>query len=1024
MSEDMHMKHQRSNRIRKYPTRRSLCLALLAATIGLASPAFSQTNDASRQFTTVEGDLANALDQVASQSGLQIIYSADLVRGKRAAALDERLTWQEALRALLSGTGLSWGVINGNTIVIKQVKAQTPDPGRNETIVPADAERNRSSNDGPTDELATIVVTGSRIPRSKSEFDVAPVTIFDQAQIERSGATNIADFLGRISQNEHNVLSREQNGEIQSGKPRINLRGLGTAATLVLLNGRRMPQTGRGTSRFGAPDDGVNLANIPLSAVQRIEVLTDSASAVYGSDAIGGVVNIITRKDYYGLEMSAQVGQSERGDAGERQFGAAWGKSGATSQERQYSLSVNAESYDFDGLMARDRPFTSSSDYSESGGQPLRPAVPFTPNAGAGSVAAIGPFPLPGLGANFVAIPEGQDGRSLTAADFDESAPITSANVDRSRFRTIMPNEERQSVSISGEIEFETNLIWFADASVSRNKSYTEDLPPTAVMRVPASNPFNPFGVEVVVSKVFYELGPSWRDITSEASTFASGLKGKWNNEWQYEFTASYARTAEDLLTLPGTLLLDPYPLDPYDFDSPTVTPIGYYLLNETDPSRALNVFGDGRTTSPNAQTIVRQLLTTQRYSEVSENATISYNTDGRLFVLPSGPVRASLGAEFRRQALDIRQQHDRGVYMNSIESRFTQDFAAAYGEALVPLLGSKPEGEESQRLSLTLAGRADYDSEYQDVVLTPRVGLLWQPSKSLAVRSSYSRGYKTPGLQQMYSRPFSVWRFVNIVDPVTGSNVGLVQVTEGGNPDLEPEKSESWNLGLVYRPEWLKGGSLSIDWYDIDYVNRVVGPGVNPDVLVLFNPERLTRDPATNAITAIDARSLNIGASRVRGVDVRVRHRFQAENYGYFDTNVNATYNIDNKEVAPSGVEVIDLVDLTVPRMRANASLFWGRGDVEIGGTVSYVSSIKNINFLNGGYSPRRVDASYNLDIQASVDLRALFRGRKWSDGWRLTFGVNNVFDTSPSATDGDGGYANLDPRMRRFYVGIKKAL
>ncbi|MDR6841303.1 TonB-dependent receptor [Pseudoxanthomonas sacheonensis] len=1014
---------------KKILARRSLFAAILIAMVGAsaAAPVFAQTSEAPRSYTIPAGDLGDALDKLASQAGLQIVYPGNLVRGKKATALSGQQTWREALQKLLTGTGLTWGMVNGKTIVIKQIDAapggsagtsSQGERGRVEPLVEQLAD--------PT-EFEPIVVTGSRIRRGASEFAVSPVTIFDREQIERSGAVNIADFLGRMSQNEHNVLDREHNGELQSAKPRINLRGLGAAATLVLLNGRRMPQTGRGTSRGGTtPNDAVNLASIPLSAIERIEVLTDSASAVYGSDAIGGVVNIITRGNYSGLELSGQYGQTSRDDAEERQLSALWGGSGQTASDRQYSITLGFDAYDFAGLKASERSFASQPDYFSSGGRPPRTVNRVQPNARAGTVTAIGRpgMLLPGLGTDFVAIPEGQDGRSLTPADFDENAPIEPAEVDRSRYRWIMPSDERQSMTLASELDLSPDGgVWFTNASFSRNKIYTEDLPPMATMDVPASNPFNPFGVDVRVAKVFYELGPSWRAVTTDATTLTTGIRGDWLDGWHYEFSADYSRTTEDTSTLPGSLRLDPYPVDIFDPDSPYITPIGYYLLQETDPTRALNVFGDGRTTSPNTNELIRQLLTIYKYSETSENTAVTFNTDGRLLDLPAGPVRASAGGELRRQQLDIHQ-NTVGNSAFSLEDNYAQDFAAVYGEAAVPLLGPTSGAPFTRSLELTLAGRVDYESVFRNTVATPRIGLLWHPTDSVALRTSYSRGYKTPGLQVMFSRGWEASQYVNTVDPVTGETVGFVDVTVGGNPDLDPEKSESWNVGFVFRPTWLKGASLSIDWYDIDYRNRVVGPIVNPEALVLFNPERLTRDPTTNAITRIDARSLNIGASRVRGVDLRARHSFQTDRYGDFDTMINATYNIDNKEVAPSGVEVIDLVGLTIPRVRANSSLFWRRGSYEIGGTASYISAVKNLAYENFGYLPRKIDESFNLDLQASLDLGELVRNKGLLSGWRITFGVNNVFDTLPSPTDGDGGYANLDPRMRRFYVSFRKSL
>ena len=262
--------------------------ALLAATTAVPTRTYAQTSDTPQEYTIPSGNLGDALRQLAAQSKLQIVFSPELVKGKAAPGLSGTHTWRTALQQLLKGTGLSWELINNSTVVITK-----PAPSEKPPASPAKATEASSSDAVPV-RMAEVLVQGSRSLNAdieRSVNDPQPYVVFGRADIERSGAININDFLlKRVSAN-NSSDSPAQGGEIGGDRSSINLRGLGEGQTLILVDGRRLASQTFGTSG-GQP----NLNGIPIAAVERIEILPTTASAIYGGSATGGVTTVILRR--------------------------------------------------------------------------------------------------------------------------------------------------------------------------------------------------------------------------------------------------------------------------------------------------------------------------------------------------------------------------------------------------------------------------------------------------------------------------------------------------------------------------------------------------------------------------------------------------------------------------------------------------------------------------------------------------------------------------------------------------------
>lgn len=318
---------------------------LLMLAVGIASPVWAQQrNDASQAYSIAAGKLADALDQLARQSKVQIIYPSDLVRGKTAPAVSGQMTWREVLQKLLAGNRLEWGFVNDTTVVIKRSSgAAKPTQAQPTAAPPAEQQK--------VTELERVTVTGSQIV---GVHDIAsPLQIYTREDIDQTGAGSVQRFIQTLPQNFKGGASEGTGSGFAGGGTAdnlvegtgVNLRGLGNDSTLVLVNGHRIAP-GNVDGNF------VDVSMIPATALDRVEVMPDGASALYGSDAVGGVVNFITRRDYQGAETRVRYGSVTEGNLDEYQFaqtfGKAWGSGSALltyEYLRQSTLSLNDKSW-------------------------------------------------------------------------------------------------------------------------------------------------------------------------------------------------------------------------------------------------------------------------------------------------------------------------------------------------------------------------------------------------------------------------------------------------------------------------------------------------------------------------------------------------------------------------------------------------------------------------------------------------------------------------------------------------------
>jgi iron complex outermembrane receptor protein len=988
-----------------------------------AGAAFAQS--AAREYRIEQKTLDQALREFALASNLDLLFSPDLVAGKPSPRLEGVFTVEEALTALLRGSGLDFQV-QGSRVVITRAsespgQSSSPTSSINNTPHytqlaqkqggPAESATPAAASDAALDkriELEEIVVTGSRLRRASA--GAMPVVTFDNETIAELGVTDIADVLDYLPQSSYSL------GEdfIVGGAKPVQLRGLNFGTTLLLVNGRRtVTSAAQGFRNF------FDLNTIPLSAVERVEVLSESASAVYGADAIGGVVNVILKDHVDDTTVDVYYGGAQGGGEELRTSATTGFDSDA------FRLLVGADYFKRDYLLGDERwPFRDQ-DYTRFGGSDLRSTV-----SNPGNVLSLA-GPLPGLSSNQAGIPAGTDGVGLTPADFIATQGPQGLNRESSRrFASVLPESERISAFINAELDLSQSASLFAELLYT-HRDEARQLTPTTLSNgsisntvgtvngiiVPATNPFNPFGVPVVVNYLFEGVGPREEKLDEDFYRFVAGLRGSLG-DWRYEL--SVLRTQDDS-TQTTTNEVDPARV--------------VAALAETDPANALNLFADGPAGSPS---LLASLVGNPQPNEFGSDATqVSGFLSGSLFSLPAGEVQLVIGGEWREEKLDFIIPS--GLAVNLHADRQTR---AAFGELLIPFVGERMNVPLVRELTLTAAVRYDRYSDFGGTT-NPKIGLEWRPSSDLLFRGSWGTSYRAPSLFELYFD--STTQMGQFPDPLRPpqfpglpGELVVITLTSGGNPDLEPEEAESFSAGVVYQPSFLEGLDLSLDYFSIDQSLRVQSPDA---LTLLLNadlfPERVTRAPPTpediaaglpGRLLALDIRRLNLGRIETDGVDFRLNYRARTS-VGTFTPSLSATWVHSYKAANFPGQPLVERVGTasrdpgTVPEWKAVAGLSWSRSGWQAGFSARFVSSYQDVN-VSGVEIDRRMPAQWYLDVNTSYRFdesaaSGLLRGVT------LRLGAANVLDREVEYSDVNIiGYdpSQADIRGRFVYGSISK--
>ncbi len=897
-------------------------------------------------------------------------------------------------------------------------------------------------------QLERVEITGSSIKRVESE-GALPVQVITRADIERSGVTSTEQLLQSISAASSMGGTSNATGAGSStyGFSSISLRGLGEDRTLVLVNGRRV------AAFAGGNGAAANVNAIPLAAIDHVEILKDGASSVYGSDAVGGVVNFILTKEFKGFEIGGSTGSPTRSGGGKSNKAHLVAGFGDLEKDR-FNLTTSLAFERETAVFAKDRDFAKTGNVppyllaSATGQGNIQGA--FTP--GTGSVAT-GDW-VPGTTVAGFGNPGSSYGNPLAVANNCESVNMfrnptnTSKGVpycvfDSNAFVGLTPKRELMNFSANGVFKITSSMEAFGDVLYSKSV-VTNTFQPSPVRRdfLQTDALFDAQGVDqallirpanpnyvvaknyliaqgfgslftagdpalAVTSRVF-DFGPRTSKDTSKASRFVGGLRGSFGkNDYEAAFSSSESK-------LSGTV------------------PEGFF--SQVAFAKAVNAANsDYNPWSLDQSAAFKAALAANNAKYTGgtldakfKNSVLDGKVSGEIFQLPAGPVLYAVGMQYRKEAyvttpspaLETGDIAGLGGSVPPVDK--TRNVTAIFAESIVPIVKSL-EGRVSVR-----------NDKYGDTgkSTTYSTSLRWQPTKEILVRTSAATGFRSPTLIDLY-QPQALGASEQFNDPVTGQTDIQVNSLTGGNPGLKPERSKQTSLGLVVSPS--KTLTFSVDWFNIRVRDIITSPSAQEVVSRNASGDPtyaglVTRDPTTQDILSMVQTLTNTGDAVVRGLDIGAAYR-ETFGAGRLDVNLDGTYMIKFDQTSPGGVvshKVGTMIDSNgdpvlgadsggvVMRWKHLLSTTWSQGGWAFTYAQNYYQRYKDGLDLNGNY--------HEVPSQSIYDLNVTYTGIK---NLRVGLGVKNVFDKNPpiyipASNQFQAGYdiSTYDPRGRFVYL------
>ena len=853
-----------------------------------------------------------------------------------------------------------------------------------------------------------IVVTGSRV-RGEAPVGSSVISL-GRTEIEQSSAVTVDRMIKEIPQNFDLGVSENSRGQsggsgnITYGNS-VNLRGIGPYATLVLIDGHRVVNNSRST------DPSV----LPSLGVERVEVVADSASAIYGSDAVAGVVNLIPRRTLDGGEMFARAGIADEGDFHEYAMGVALGKVFDRGQ-----VMVAFEHVERSGLIGRQRDFFKS-DFSGQGGTDGR-----SPRCDPGNIK---------IGSTSYAIPVG----GVTQATAGSLVAGTTNRCDELDEQHLIPKNSYDSVNGTATFDLTDRISLKFDGFYSKRSFYRRGAYSTTAVRapltvVPDTNPWfvRPAGFTGTSYNLDLLLTDLPRNDTSgfaESWQVTPGISVKLFGDWEAEALVGYGKTNDFSGAYTG--------LNVSAFNA---------ALASSDPNTAYDPYGLHRTNPAILPGLANQIFLAPTNGKLT---TYAARTNGSLMDLPGGSVK--LAAGYERQEFKVALGSARGAPTTPIVFRnFGRNVDSLYAELYVPIFGSSNAIPGFQRLELNAAVRHD---KYSDVGETtnPKFGLNWTPVDGIKLRGSYGTSFRAPTIPEIYGNSNNLF-IQNYSNPAGGTIQGVA--LSGVNLGLKPETATTWSVGADIEP--INKLRLSLTYWDVNYKNQVLANLSNLTILrdsaFYAGTGIILRDAAAqakiqeyitagvgtvggNAATAlgatvfVDGRSFNLGVSRTRGIDLALDYEADIGSEDTLRFNLNGTYLTSYKvAVTPTATMVDKRNTIFNPlKFKARGSVAWDHGPLTVRGVLTHVGGYTN----NIPTTPQEV-SSYN-----PVDLSLTWRvGDSQAEGFfakGLTFSVEarNLFDEDPPFVliapngNGSGGYdaSAADPIGRMFAVSVRKS-
>jgi iron complex outermembrane receptor protein len=896
-----------------------------------------------------------------------------------------------------------------------------------------------TSSDQQATTLDRIEVTGSRIPRAEIENE-QPIITVTREQIEKQGFSSVADILQNLTSAGSPAISRADalaSGESVGGYY-IDLRNLGANRTLVLVNGKRL----------GADNNGLqDLGQIPMAAIERIEVLKDGASSIYGSDAIAGVVNVITRRNFEGAEFNGYVGAFDEGE-GKQDYSFTLG----ASNDRG-SLSFTAEYAKEDPVYGKDREFSkygnSGKDFPFSGW-----SIVSQNGVWLGNVNDAGAFTAPSCSSGVCTVNKGSDPRD--PANYHNLTSAERANANE--VMMVQTGIERKSLFMSGSYDISDSIRFVSD--IGYNKRTTDQqiagYPGQYYYGLLSADSYfnpNPTAGDAYWFRRFWEVP---RTTKNELTTLrvSLGLEGTLNfgedHQWNWdvgflsnENTVSKTGHGDAYLpTLQAAMGASYFNAATGRVEcgsaanpTPYGTNFGAGECIPFNPFMPYGQVGDGGLTGNDAL----QTYLFPEYHDHGKTKTTDYtaNLAGTLFSLPAGEVGLAVGIEHRREegrfVPDAVNQTGQSTGLPATTTAGGYDLDEAYAELEIPVLSDLPGAKE---LTFNVASRYSKYSNFGNTT-NNKFQMRWRPMDGLLVRATYADGFRAPtigdlyggigGSYEFYTDPCAVGQPANGNAACTGAGVpaDYVQIGQGGapcttypcqtgfqftngsNPELEPETATSKTAGIVWSPKWVEGLDFSLDWYNVKVENTIISDSVDNilrDCYVAGISSRcagIVRN-GDGVITSMFYGLTNAGGLETEGYDFGVNYRLPEFSIGRFNVNWQSTYTSKYDQLADNAPETEWVGYVGSPgvfRVRSNLGINWEKGDYSIAYMARYYSGMKE----DCASAPRPCSDPDHIDVYGAADPQNRTGSNTFHDlqfsiklPWNATasLGANNITD------------------------------
>ncbi len=854
------------------------------------------------------------------------------------------------------------------------------------------------------DEVERIEVTGSHIKRTDMEGP-SPLTSISSEDIANTGVTDLIGLFTKLPMAGQGTFSTQGNSSdnTSNGGSSVSLRGLGADSTLILVNGRRVS-----VSPFANNIDTafVDINNIPLAAIKRVDILKDGASATYGSDAVAGVINIVLRDDIEGAEISAKFGDTADGGGEEKNISLVWGNS---TEKTSHTFALDY--FDREEILYGDR------DYSKSSNQAaLRPNDPFATDfrsssgfPGTIALASDSTNRMPDTFGNDVCAAEDIVG-NLCRYDY---APVM----------TSVPATERASFIYMGKYEINDNLQGFAELNGQHSKTTIRGAgsPSFNELFMSGDNINHPFAdmpthefyqQDLTMRRRMLDIGNREKRVTSDYYRAIIGLKGE-VNDWSWEVAYNYIKSSSTERGVNG-----------FPNSRRTQEAIDSGLWNPFEPSS-------------NSQESLDFIETTTSRIGKSTSKSFDGKISGSLMEMEHGDLGLAVGVEYREETIadNPDDQFLRGEVFGTeaTQANGLRDNTSVFAELAIPVLDN---------LEIQVAVRHE---DYSDFGTTtdPKVAFIWQPTESLSLRGSYGTAFRAPSLHQIGLG--NTDESPNLVDNPRCEAVGNINkacepqeytAVLSGNANLGPEESKSYNLGVIY--EISDNLDFSIDYYNYDIEEIITKDtqykldtqGLNPDVVERL-PSNIPGDPGE--IVRIHDQFENIGNVTTSGLDIEANYGLETD-MGDFKFSYVLNYVLSYEDARPTvnldgsvGLPRIDTHegDFEQPEVRWSFNTAWVKGDWNASLGLNYVGEFKQDSSVR--IQKIKNDAGVVVETVILPNVKSMFTVDSVMnyigiENTTLSLGATNLFNEEPPFSYHDFmGYVNSTHSAQGRFVYVK---